>query len=125
MKSSKPYLIRAIYEWIVDSDCIPHLLVDTSLPSVSVPLQYVKDGQIVLNISPFSAVDLVMDDQCISFSARFGGVSMPVYIPVDAVLGIYARENGQGMMFDTSEEAHSSEPPATPPPKKPTLRVIK
>lgn len=124
MRSSKPYLIRALFDWIVDSNCTPHIVVNALAAEVTVPLQHVKDGQIVLNISLSAVTDLVMNDLVISFNARFSGVPMFVYVPINAVNGIYARENGRGMMFDQDEELEP-EPPVSPAPVRPALRVIK
>jgi stringent starvation protein B len=111
MTSSRPYLLRAIYQWIVDNDCTPYLLVDASYSAVVVPTQHIKDGQIVLNISPSAVVGLLMDDQAVSFNARFGGVPMDIYAPMGSLLGVYARENGQGMLFE-AEEFPEPKPPA-------------
>ena len=112
MTSSRPYIIRAIYEWIVDNDCTPHLLVDASGDDVVVPSAYVSDGQIVLNISPTAVVSLQMGNDAISFNGRFGGQPIDIYAPIASVMGIYARENGQGMIFE-------AEPTPEPPPDKP------
>ncbi len=97
MTSHRPYLIRALYEWIADNGMTPHLLVDVARPMVQVPLHAVKDGKIVLNIAERAVSRLDMNNETISFSARFGGVSHSVSVPVGAVLAIYARETGQGM----------------------------
>ena len=97
MTSSKPYLIRALYDWIVDNGCTPHLVVEAKDERVRVPTQYVKDGAIVLNIAPGAVRDLVLGNDYISFNARFGGVAQDVLFPVGAARMIYARENGQGM----------------------------
>lgn len=99
MTSSRPYLIRALYDWIVDNAYTPHLIVDAEQPGVAVPRSYVRDGKIVLNVAPRAVSDLVLGNDAIVFSARFGGTPMAVSIPVAAVEGIYARENGQGMVF--------------------------
>jgi len=132
MSSSKPYFIRALYEWVVDNNCTPHILVDAHVSATQVPQQHVnKDGQIILNISPSAVKDFFMDNTAISFNARFSGVANNLYIPMAAILGIYARENGQGMMFEP--EANPTPPPATPTPppaepttaKRPGLRVVK
>jgi stringent starvation protein B len=128
MTSSRPYIMRALYEWIVDNDCTPYVLVDATISDVMVPDQYVKDGQIVLNISPGAVVDLNISNDAVSFNGRFGGVATDVYVPVNAVVGIYARENGQGMVFDPEEA--SSPPDDTPPePSKPegrpSLKIVK
>ena len=102
MNSSRPYIIRAIYEWIVDNSCTPHLLVDVSIEGVEVPQAYVSDGQIVLNISPSAVVGLEMNNEGVFFNGRFGGVATDISVPIGGILGIYARENGQGMIFDLS-----------------------
>ena len=124
MNSSRPYIIRAIYEWIVDNDCTPHLLVDVDVEGVDVPLAYVTDGQIVLNISPSAVVGLEMGNDLILFNGRFGGVATDIVVPIKAILGIYARENGQGMVFDPSEDPE--EPPDPPSGRgRPSLKVVK
>jgi stringent starvation protein B len=105
MNSSRPYLLRAIYQWIVDNDCTPYLLVNAVAPGVSVPAEYVENDKIILNIGPTAAHQLVLGDEEIEFNARFGGRPMEVAAPVSAVLAIYARENGQGMLFTDEGEA--------------------
>lgn len=134
MNSSRPYLLRALYEWIVDNDCTPHLLVNAEAPDVQVPSGYASDGQIVLNVSPNAVRHLQMNNQAVSFEGRFGGVAFSLYIPIEAVMAIYARENGQGMVFEIEPPAKSSEPedngPSTDgePPKpgrRPSLKVVK
>jgi stringent starvation protein B len=132
--STKPYLIRAIYEWCVDSGFTPYLAVQVN-SNTRVPPEHVKDGEVVLNISSSATRHLTMDNDAIAFSARFGGVSRELYVPVDAVIGIFARENSQGMFFPRSQEVQSPgvppaaqdapEPPDTPPRGKPRLQVIK
>lgn len=97
MTSHRPYLLRALYEWIADNGMTPHLLVDASGPTVQVPRSAVKDGKIVLNVAERAVQRLEMGNDVIQFSARFGGVSQAVSVPVSAVLAIYARETGQGM----------------------------
>jgi stringent starvation protein B len=114
MTSSRPYIMRALYEWILDNECTPYVLVNALAPDVEVPTQYVKDGQIVLNISPTAVVDLVINNEAMFFNGRFGGISTDVYVPMMAITGIYARENGQGMVFD-SDESPAPEPPTPPP----------
>lgn len=110
MSSSRPYMIRALYEWIVDNSCTPYILVDAYGPGVEVPQQHVnKEGQIVLNINPTAVKDLYIGLDQINFNARFGGVPTDLVIPCGSVLGIYARENGQGMVF---EPEPNPEPPA-------------
>ena len=124
MTSHRPYLLRALYEWIADNGMTPHLLVDATRPSVQVPMHAVKDGKIVLNIAERAVSRLDMSNDTIRFSARFGGVSHSVSVPVGAVLAIYARETGQGMALpddalatdddEAFESADSAEPaPAT------------
>ncbi len=144
MTPSRPYLLRAFYDWLLDNDLTPHLLVNAALPHTTVPHQYVKDGQIVLNIAPQAVVGLHMDNEAVSFSARFGGSPFQVYVPMAAVVSIQARENGAGTFFppepayeawlESAEEDVTDEPeptveqePSTPTPKKgkPNLRVIK
>jgi stringent starvation protein B len=135
MTSSRPYMIRALYDWIVDNNCTPYLLVDAHGPGVEVPLQYVnKDGQIVLNIAPSAVMSLAIENASVSFNARFGGIPTDIYVPSVAVLGIYARENGQGMIFEP-EPDRDPEPPAPTKPekveeakaetKRPSLKVVK
>ncbi|QIK37047.1 ClpXP protease specificity-enhancing factor [Caldichromatium japonicum] len=103
MTSSKPYLIRAIYEWILDNQMTPHLLVDVHFPQTRVPLEFATDGRIVLNIAPSAVRGLVIGNEWIEFSARFGGVARDVLIPTEAVIGIFTRENNQGMFFPEPE----------------------
>lgn len=128
MTPSRPYIIRALYEWIVDNDCTPYVLVDATVTDVMVPEQFVKDGQIVLNISPSAVMELNISNEAVAFNGRFGGVATDVYVPTVAVLGIYARENGQGMVFEPEE---NSGPPNNPPPEpikpdgRPSLKIVK
>lgn len=137
MNSSRPYLIRALYEWIVENDCTPHLLVNAEYPGVQVPPGFVNDGQIVLNVSPTAVRELAINNDAVSFEGRFGGVAHSLFVPSPAVLAIYARENGQGMVFDleppvtqTSSVAVDDEPtpPDDEPPRpsgRPSLKVVK
>ncbi|MEE4706469.1 ClpXP protease specificity-enhancing factor [Pseudomonas alliivorans] len=138
MNSSRPYLVRALYEWIVDNDCTPHMLVNAEYPSVQVPQGFANDGQIVLNVSPSAVRHLHMDNEAVSFEGRFGGVPHTLYVPVGAILGIYARENGQGMVFDLEPSLGEDEeielddgddtPPDSEPPRptgRPSLKVVK
>ena len=97
MTSHRPYLLRALYEWIVDNGMTPHLLVDATRQGVRVPAHAVKEGRVVLNVAERAVARLAMDNEAVSFTARFGGVSHPVQVPIAAVLAIYARETGQGM----------------------------
>jgi stringent starvation protein B len=116
VKSRRPYLLRAMHEWISDSDCTPHIVVDASMKGVDVPRQYVRDGKIVLNLSWNATGQLSMGSDEICFNGRFGGASMTVRIPIDAVLAVYARETGQGMIFAEDE---SGPPPQPPEPTQP------
>ena len=110
MTSNRPYLFRAFYEWIVDNDCTPYVVVDAYHADVSVPQSYVSDGQIVLNIAPRAVAELVMNNEAVAFSTRFGGVPTSIYLPVAAIMGIYARENGQGMVFQEEPSAETPRP---------------
>lgn len=125
MTSTRPYLLRAIHEWIIDNGLTPYLLVDATHDKVEVPQEYVNDGKIILNISPNAVNKLQLDNDWISFSARFSGRSVEIFIPVAATLAIYAKENGKGMVFQPEEEV--SEPPTPPqsPRGKPVLKVVK
>jgi stringent starvation protein B len=131
MNSSRPYLLRALYEWIVDNGCTPHIIVDATIDRVDVPSQYVKDGQIVLNLSPSAVIELQLGDDSVSFNGRFGGRPTDVFIPIAAVLGVYARENGQGMAFEPEEDMDPEpEDGGTAPTPlrragKPSLKVVK
>ena len=130
MTSSRPYLIRAMYEWIADNACTPYVLVDALWPGVSVPERYVEDGQIVLNIAPSAVAEMELGNEMIRFSARFGGIPTEVVVPIGAIRGLYARENGRGMVFE-EDESEPPEPPQAPDTdgsgdsKKPSLRVVK
>lgn len=96
----RPYLLRAFYEWLLDNQLTPHLVVDVTLPGVLVPMEYARDGQIVLNIAPRAVGNLELANDEVRFNARFGGVPRQVSVPMAAVLAIYARENGAGTMFE-------------------------
>jgi len=105
MTSSQPYLIRAIYEWIVDNDLTPYLMVDAKKRGTIVPEDYLDElGRIILNISPSATSGLLMTNEEVTFSARFSGQSMGIVVPTYSVRAIYARENGQGMMFNENDE---------------------
>lgn len=127
--------MRAMHEWMVDNGFTPHLVVDAKRDGVRVPEGHVKDGKIVLNVSPGATRALTLGNEAVTFEARFGGVSQRLVIPIDAVLGIYARETGQGMIFGEDESAppsgpedgESSTPPTAPAGggKRPKLKVIK
>jgi stringent starvation protein B len=115
MTSTRPYLLRAIYEWILDNNLTPHVVVNAHEEGVRVPQEYVQDGQITLNLSPEAVKSLNMDNESLSFNARFRGVPMDIQVPMPAIMGVYARENGQGMMF--GEEDY--QPPSSPSPVSP------
>lgn len=150
MTPTRPYLVRAMYDWIVDNRCTPYLLLDAAVSGVRVPRQAIKDGRVLLNIAPHAVdrLELGMDE--IRFNARFSGVSQTIVAPTAAVLAIYAQENGQGMMFpaeDQGEEPNEAQggdaaevtdaaddpgqdvgaPPAAPAPERqrPSLRIVK
>jgi stringent starvation protein B len=123
MTSTVPYLLRGINEWILDNGCTPFLVVDATAKDVSVPAEHVKDGQIVLNISPTAVRELVIDNEFLSFNGRFQGVPWQIYTPMSAVLGIITRENGEGMWFPRDDPPTEPDPPEKP--VKPSLRVIK
>lgn len=136
MRSSRPYLLRAMHEWIVDSDMTPHIIADAGHPGIVVPDSAIQDGKVVLNISPTAVRDLLIDGDFLSFVARFGGVSQAVTVPTAAVQAIYARENGRGMMFgedqDEDEDQDDSASPEADSGEKagkkrsgPNLRVVK
>ena len=99
MKSSRPYLIRAMHEWIIDCDLTPYALVDANHADVIIPRDYIEDGKILLNVSPGATQNLNLGNEFVIFSARFSGKAMEVSFPVESVLAIYAKENGRGMMF--------------------------
>lgn len=130
MQSSRPYLLRALYEWMLDNDATPHLMVDENAPGVQVPQGYGHDGMLVLSISPNAVRDLSLTNTDVSFSARFGGKPQQVWLPMAAVKGIFTKETGEGMQFLTEPggpPAEGVEPDETPePPKRgPGLRVVR
>ncbi len=135
MTSTKPYLVRAFNEWILDNQLTPYLLINAEHPKVFVPKEYVQDGKIVFNITPGIVSTLSITNEVIEFDARFSGKQRHVYAPMSAVLAIYAKENGRGMVFEPEEETEdetgsTTSPPPTSddsPPKKgkPSLKVIK
>lgn len=133
MTSSRPYLVRAIYDWLVDNQMTPYIMVDVHLPEVSVPQQYVEDGKIVLNLSPRAVAGLEMGNRAIEFNARFSGIPHHIYVPINAVKAIYAFENGRGMVFN-EDDSDDDPPPISggagdagnlQSPKKPHLRIVK
>lgn len=127
MTSNRPYIIRAFYEWIVDNNLTPYLLVNTARDDVVVPLDYIEEGRIVLNVNPGAVQRLDLGNEWIQFSARFSGKSMNLSFPPAAVLGIYAKENGKGMLFpdEPDEETPSGDDPKPKGPVRPTLKVVK
>jgi stringent starvation protein B len=138
MSSHRPYLLRALVEWINDNGMTPHIMVDAGVPGVQVPASAVKDERVVLNIAERAVMRLHIDNDAVSFTARFSGVSFPVNVPIAAVLAVYARETGQGMALpddipgtDGPESHDDDTPPPTPPDppqpsgKRPFLRVVK
>ncbi|KAA1192267.1 ClpXP protease specificity-enhancing factor [Photorhabdus heterorhabditis] len=108
MSPRRPYLLRAHYEWLLDNNMTPYLAVDVTLCGVNVPMEYARDGQIVLNIAPRAVGNLELANDEVRFNARFGGVPRQVYVPMAAVIAIYSRENGAGMMFEP-EAAYNDE----------------
>ena len=131
MTSSRPYLIRAIYEWLVDNRLTPYLMVDATMADVAVPKQYIQGGKIVLNVSPQAVVALRMTNEAVQFDARFSGVVEHIYIPAMAVQAIYAFENGRGMVFSEEDDhgGDSGDPnspaPNAPGKGKPNLKIVK
>ena len=147
MLSSRPYIARALYQWLLDNDLTPYIVVDAEQPGVEVPRQFVENGQIVLNLAPGAVRDFAMENEAVSFSARFGGRPMQVMVPTEALIAIYARESGVGMVFghepvipapadptpaasegESDEESPAEEPRSEQGPSRkgrPSLRVIK
>ena len=128
MTSNKPYLIRAMYDWIVDNNLTPHILVNAEYPGVQVPLEHVNNGRIVLNISPQACRGLHLENDRIVFTARFSGVTVQIFVIPAAVFAIYAKENGRGMEFG---EEYNEPPPAASSQnmdvkgRKPALTLVK
>ena len=140
MSSSRPHIVRALYDWIIENGCTPYILVNAFADDVEVPQEHVKDGQIILNISPSAVQSLFIRSEAIDFDGRFAGIPKRVYVPISAVMGIYAKENGQGMIFgpeaslpnppiptgtDDSPERKKSDSKSSGLVKKPSLRVVK
>ncbi len=134
MNSSKPYIIRALHEWISDNDCTPLVLVSSEHEEVQIPSGIAKDGKVVLNISYGATQNLQLIEEGIMFDARFSGVSQNIFVPMESVLAIYARENGQGMMFGEQDETppdpdpgkSTTDKPAVPAQvKRPNLKIVK
>jgi len=131
MTSSKPYLIRGLYEWLLDNQATPYILADASGDGVMIPRGIATDGKVVLNLAPSAIQNLEMTNDYVSFSARFNGVAQDIYCPIASILAIYARENGEGMMFNqelgNTTESDSADESAgqAKPPGRPGLKVIK
>ena len=133
MSPSRPYLLRAIFDWLIENDQTPYLLVDAEAQDVMVPLEHVQAGKIILNISLTATRGLELSNDAVSFNARFSGVSMDVYVPISAALALYSKENGRGMMFPEEgiEETQISDPKLETQtvkkekPKKPHLTIVK
>ena len=127
MTSNRPYLLRALYEWISDNNMTPHILVDAGFDGVNVPEQAVQKGKVILNIDNAAVHDLDVGNEWLTFTARFSGRKHGVSVPLDSVLAIYSKENGQGMMFAQDDESLPTDPdagPAKPPPRS-HLTIVK
>ncbi len=129
MTSNRPYLLRAIHEWINDNGLTPHLLVEAGVPGVRVPQSAIKDGRVVLSVASRAVDRFEIGLDNVRFMARFGGVSHSIEVPMAAVLAIYAQENGQGMMFPAEQASSPPSPPEAPEPEpapqRPRLHVVK
>ncbi|HCH31372.1 MAG TPA: ClpXP protease specificity-enhancing factor [Oceanospirillaceae bacterium] len=134
MTSHRPFMIRALNEWILENNCTPYILVNAYANDVQVPQNYVKDGQIILNVSPGAVQGLTITNDGVEFDGRFGGIPSRVSVPTHAVLGIYAKENGQGMIFDTDDpipeppgpgKQEKKEPEEKSKSGRPDLRIVK
>jgi stringent starvation protein B len=132
MTTSRPYILRAIHQWISDNGLTPHLLVNAEFPGIRVPGQYIENGKIILNVSDRAVSSYHQDNDWIIFQARFGGRSQEIVVPVPAVLAIYAKENGKGMVFGQEDNGSGDSPPPAPQPpsgapkqRKPRLQVVK
>lgn len=123
MKDLKPYLIKAINAWINDNALTPYLMVDAEVPNTIVPTDFITEGKIILNLRPSAINNLTIGNDSLSFNASFNGQSMNVFVPINAVIGIYAQENGKGMFFDPSEDNDNK--PQEPPQKTSPLRLVK
>lgn len=131
MSSSRPYLLRALYDWVLTNNCTPYISVNAFFAEVEVPQDYVRDGIIILNISPQAIEGLTLGDVAISFEGRFGGLPSSVYVPTGAIISIYAKENGKGMVFEIEAEFPPTTDPTSSHPKtssrslKPDLKIVK
>jgi stringent starvation protein B len=129
MSSNRPYLIRALYEWLVDNGKTPYMMVNAEYQGAIVPARFVENGRIILNVDPSAVSGLELGNEWISFSARFRGASEEILVPPGAVMGVYAKENGQGMLFPDeeidAENGPEDDPDPTPPSSRPALKVVK
>ena len=125
MTTNRPYLLRALYEWITDNGLTPHVLVDAELDGVDVPDHVIQKGKVVLNIASGATEHLLLDNDTIFFKARFSGKPYQISVPMDAVIAIYARENGQGMMFAKEESPQPPVDGSDDPPTRSHLKVVK
>jgi len=127
ISKQRPYLIRAMHEWMIDNELTPHIVADASGGGLLIPDEHIKDGKIVLNVSYSATRGLILGNEDLSFEARFAGVAQQLRIPVHLVLGIYARETGQGMIFTDESEANESSANVEPSdePDRPTLKIVK
>jgi len=126
MTSSRPYLLRALYEWIVDNNLTPYIMVDAFCDGVDVPEHFIQDGKIILNVAPHAVQHMELGNSEVSFSARFSGASVSISVPVVAVMAIYASENGQGMVFNDDDPQQPVPPDgSSEPPRRPALKVVK
>ena len=122
--STKPYLVRAIYEWCVAEQFTPYLLVKIDQNTLA-PRAFIKDGKILINLSPESIKDLLMGDEAITFTARFNGAPENLYLPISAIEGIYAKENGEGLFFEVKEDQEIDSKEIKKSPNKPKLTLVK
>jgi stringent starvation protein B len=126
VSSQRPYLLRAMHEWMIDNALTPHIVVDASSANVDVPPENIKENKIVLNVSYAATRGLVLGNDNVAFEARFNGVPKAVNVPVESVLGIYARESGQGMVFSDEPKPPPDDPaPGPGESKRPQLKVVK
>ena len=125
MSTNRPYLLRALYEWIADNEMTPHVLVDAELDGVDVPQHVIQKGKVVLNIAASATENLLLDNENICFKARFSGKPYPINVPMNAVIAIYARENGQGMMFAQDDTPTPPVDGSDDPPSRSHLSVVK
>jgi stringent starvation protein B len=134
ISSSRPYLVHAIHDWLLDNQLTPYVLVNAMYPNTQVPERFIENGQIVLNISGSAVQGFIMNHEVIEFTARFGGIPQQVHVPLQAVLAVYAYENGRGMTFSDDEDTTGGGPPpstdtptntGSPQRSKPNLRIVK